>query len=281
MYYYILDTTNVPQKDFERKQAELQNLLTEFNINGELARVTPLRIIQDLVDTAANRGATTLVACGTDQTFYQVLASLKNHDFTLAFIPFVENTQLGKIFGMTDMPTCVKTIAGRRIEKIDVAKIDDNYFIGYLELGIGTQTAKPLGFFSSMKLFSRNSQTIKLRVDDEYNVEAKMMGGLIVNTRGTQINLGNEIGNPQDGYLDLLLIDKLSGTQAARYKSEIQNGIYEKIPGATVVRGKRIEILEPHNLKVYINGREVTSGPTTIEVVPNSLKMIVGKKRTF
>jgi len=38
MYYYILDTHGIPQKDFERNQTELQGLLTEHNINGEMAR---------------------------------------------------------------------------------------------------------------------------------------------------------------------------------------------------------------------------------------------------
>src|SRR3954464_10134913 len=114
MYYYILDPRNIPQKTFERQYSELQSLLTEFNISGEMARITPLRIIQDLVDTAASRGVKTLVACGTDETFNQMLAAVKDRDFTLAFIPFTENTQLGRILGMDDLATCVKTIASRR-----------------------------------------------------------------------------------------------------------------------------------------------------------------------
>src|SRR5258708_3025496 len=122
MYYYILDNHNIPQKEFERNQTELQSLLTEFKISGEMARVTPLRIIPDLVDTGANRGKTNLIACGTDETFQQMLASVKDRDFTLGFIPFTQDTQLGRILGFKDIPSAIRSIAGRRIEKIDAAR---------------------------------------------------------------------------------------------------------------------------------------------------------------
>ena len=281
MYYYILDPHNVPQKDFERSQAELQSLLTEFKVNGETPRVTPLRIISDLVQTAASRGAKTLVACGTDETFNQILACLKDQDLTLAFIPFVPNTQLGRILGMKDLQTAVKTIASRRIEKIDVARINGSYFISYLEIGIGVQTNKDSGIFSLMKLFGSQPITLKMRIDDSYNISSDIMGGLLVNTRGTENRKMGEVGNPQDGFLDLLMLEKLGKFGVARYKKEILKGCYEKIPGASLIRCKKVEFLEPNALRIYIDGKEVARAPSTVEVMPGKLKMIVGKSRTF
>ncbi|MDB4939758.1 MAG: diacylglycerol kinase, catalytic region [Candidatus Doudnabacteria bacterium] len=282
MYFYILDPHNIPQKNFERQQTELQSLLTEFNVSGEMAKITPLRIIQDLVDTAASRGVKTLIACGTDETFNQMLAAVKDRDFTLGFIPFAPNTQLGRILGMDDLATCVKTIASRRTEKIDLAKIDNNYFISYLELGIGSQTNKPLGMLSSIKLFAGSALTeIKMRIDDAYTITSKTMGGLLVNTRGTKMCAGGAIGNPQDGFLDLLLIEKLSRMSAAKYKKEIENGCYENIPSATSVRCTKVEFLEPINYKISVDGIEVAKFPATVELLPQGLKMIVGKNRTF
>jgi diacylglycerol kinase (ATP) len=282
MYFYILDPHNIPQKNFERQQTELQSLLTEFNVTGEMARITPLRIMQDLVDTAASRGVKTLVACGTDETFNQMLAAVKDRDFTLGFIPFIPNTQLGRILGMDDIITCVKTIAGRRTEKLDLARVDNNYFLSYLELGVGTQTNKPMGFFSSIKLFTGAMVSeIKMRIDDSYTITSTTMGGLLINTRGTKMCAGGPIGNPQDGFLDLLLIERLSRMQAAKYKKEIENGCYENIPSATSIRCKKIEFLEPLNYKICVDGLEVAKVPATVEILPQNLKMIVGKNRTF
>ncbi len=281
MYYYIVDPRNIPQKNFERQYSELQSLLTEFNISGEIARITPLRMIQDLVDTAANRGATTLVACGTDETFNQMLVAIKDRDFTLSFIPFAPDAQLGRILGMTDLRTSVKTIAGRRIEKLDLAKINSDYFMSYLELGIGTYTNKAVGMLGSIKIFTGAAVDAKFRIDDSYNISSKMMGGLIANTRGTQMCAGAPIGNPQDGFLDLLLIGKLSRVSAARYKNEFINGCYEKIPGATAIRCKKIEFLEPLNYKIFIDGAEIAKAPAVVQIMPAKLKMIVGRNRTF
>jgi|SRR5579872_114121 len=280
MYYYILDPHNIPQKDFERNLTELQTLLTELKINGEIAKVTPLRIIPELVETAASRGANTLVACGTDETFHQVLASVKDRDFTLAFIPFVPGTQLGKIFGMDDLATSVRTLASRRMEKIDVARIGDLLFLSYLEIGIGTHTHKQTGVFSLMELFKSPSINLKLRIDDSYNISSKVLGGLVIDTRAT--NSGrSQVGNPQDSYLDLLLIEKLNKFSVLRNKKEILSGCYEKIPGSTAIRCKKIEFLEPLNLKICMNGREVIKIPAIAEILPGKLKMIVGKNRTF
>jgi len=281
MYFYILDPHDIPQKNFERNQTELQSLLTEFNISGEMARITPLRIMQDLVDTAATRGVKTLVAFGTDETFNQMLAAVKDRDFTLAFIPFVENTQLGKILGMENLAMCVKTIASRRMEKLDLARIDDNYFISYLELGIGAETNKHLGFFSSLKRFAGSASEIKMRIDDSYTVTSKTLGGLLVNTRGTKMHASGSVGNPQDGFLDLLLIEKLSRFSAAKYKNEIQNGCYENIPGSTLIRCKKVEFLETLGYKIWVDSFEDAKVQAVVELIPKTLKMIDGKHQTF
>ena len=155
---------------FERLQTELQGLLAEFKISGETARVTPLRTVADLVDTASQRGAKTLVACGSDDTFNQMLASLKGRDFTVGFIPFDENSFLAKILGMESIIVGVKTIAARRLEKIDLAKISGNYFISYLEFGVMSQNLKNIGWWNSLKLLSLEPKNYVIRIDNSYNV---------------------------------------------------------------------------------------------------------------
>ena len=281
MYYYILDSHNISQKDFEKAQTELQSLLTEFRINGEIVRVTPLRVIPDLVDIAATRGATTLVACGSDETFYQILASIKDHHFTLGFIPFTNNSQLGKILGMTDLHTCVKTIAGRRIEQLDAATIDGSYFISHLELGIAEHTNQKLGLFGSMKLVTGATKNIKMRIDDSYVIDSEISGALLANTRASRPSKASSIGNPLDGQLDLLLLGKMTQFAAAKYREEIAAGLYELIPGSSVIHCKKVEFLEPAGNRITIGGRETGRFPSVAEIAPRRLKMIVGKNRTF
>lgn len=280
MYYYIVDQNGLPIDKFELLQTQLQGLMAEFKIAGETSRVTPLRSISDLVDTASQRGTKTLVACGSDDTFNLVLAALKGRDFTLGFVPFDENSYLAKILGLDSVFTGVKTIAARRLEKIDLARISGNYFISFLEFGVMSQKLKGLGWWTGMKILSTEPKNLNIRIDGSYNVNISALGGLIVNTRSTSCQ-GKSIANPTDGNLDLLILEKLSKAEILRYRKVIAEGCLEQVPKTTVIKCKKIEFLEPRGTNLSMLGRIVAKFPATVEIIPQRLRMIVGKNRTF
>ena len=280
MHYYILDQHNLPMEKFEKLQTQVLGLLAEFKIAGEASRVTPLRSVQDLVDTASQRGASTLVACGSDDTFNLMLAALKGRDFTLGFIPFDENSNLAKILGIENIFLGAKTIAARRIEKIDLAKISGNYFISYLEFGVMSHNIKNASMWQSLKLLSSESKSFTIRVDDSYNVTINGLGGLAANIRSTSCQ-GEKIANPTDGYLDLLILERLGKMQILKYRNAISDGCLEKVPNTTVIKCKKIQFLEPRGTNLTMLGRVVAKFPSTVEIIPQRLKMIVGKNRTF
>lgn len=280
MYYYILDQNGTPLDKFERMQGQLSGMLAEFKIAGEMTRVTPLRTVQDLVEIASQRGAKTLVACGTDDTFNLMLAALKGRDFTLGFIPLDEKSFLGKILGMQDIFTGVKTIAARRIEKIDLCKIGGSYFISFLEFGVMSQNLKTAGFWSGLKLLSSEAKNLEVRIDDSYNVSLSALGGLAVNIRSTS-SKNQKIANPTDSNLDLLILEPLNKLEILRFRKDIAEGILENVPKSTVIKCKKIEFLQPRGMPLSILGRIITKFPATVEIIPQRLKMIVGKTRTF
>jgi diacylglycerol kinase family enzyme len=280
MYYYIVDQNGLSIDKFELLQTQLQGLLAEFKVSGETARVTPLRSISDLVDTASQRGAKTLVACGSDDTFNLMLAALKGRDFTLGFIPFDENSFLAKILGIADVFTGVKTIAARRLEKIDLARISGNYFISYLEFGVMSQKLKGLGWWTSLKMLSVEPKNLIIRIDNSYNINISALGGLVANIRSTS-GQSQSIANPTDGNLDLLILEKLSKTDILRYRQVIAEGNLELVPKTTVIKCKKIEFLEPRGTNLSMLGRVVAKFPAAVEIIPQRLRLIVGKNRTF
>jgi diacylglycerol kinase family enzyme len=265
---------------YEKMQTELSGLLAEFKISGEMARVTPLRNISDLVDTASSRGCKTLVACGSDDTFNLMLAALKGRDFTLGFIPLDEKSFLGKIFGLDSLFAGAKTIAARRLEKIDLAKIADNYFISFLEFGVLSQNLKTAGWLTNLKLLSSEPKKLSIRIDDSYDLNISALGGLVVNTRSTS-SQAQSIANPTDSHLDLLILEPLNKMQILKYKEAIGEGILEKIPKTTVIKCKKITFNEPRGMALSMLGRVVAKFPATVEIIPQRLRMIVGKNRTF
>ncbi len=280
MHYYILDQGNLQMDKFEKLQTQLSGLLAEFKVAGETARVTPLRTVQDLVNTASQRGATTLIACGSDDTFNLMLAALKGRDFTLGFIPFVESSNLAKILGIDSVFTGVKTMAARRIEKIDLARIADNYFISYLEFGVMSQNIKTAGLWQNLKLLTSESKTFEIRVDNSYTITISGLGGLVANIRSSS-SKSETVANPTDGNLDLLILERLNKLQVLKYRDTIADNSLEKVPNTSVIKCKKIEFLEPRGLNLTMLGRVVAKFPATVEIIPARLKMVVGKNRTF
>jgi diacylglycerol kinase family enzyme len=281
MYYYILDQQNQPLPEFERLQIELQGLIAEFKISGEVARVTPLRNMKDLVETAKQRGVKTLVACGNDDTFNLMLALLEGTDFTFGFIPLDQNSFLAKMLGLDSLRTAVKTIASRRIEKIDVASLGNNHFISYLELGLTTEHAKTIKWWNILQFKSKIKQfTIQAKFDNNYTIEAPSIMAIIANTRSS-IGKEQTIASPTDGYLDFLSIENLGTAQLLKYKDLLAEGRIEEIPGATVIKCKSIEFLEPKGFPVILANRVITKFPTQVSILPSHFKIIVGKNRSF
>jgi diacylglycerol kinase (ATP) len=280
MHYYILDQNSLPMEKFEKLQTELSGLLAEFKVAGEAARVTPLRTVQDLVDTASQRGTKTLVACGNDDTFNLMLAALKGRDFTLGFIPFNETSNLAGLLGIDSVFTGVKTIAARRIEKIDLAKISGSYFISYLEFGVMSHNIKTAGMWQGLKLLSSESKAFTIRVDDSYNITINGLGGLVVNIRSSS-SQNEKIANPTDGNLDLLILERLNKMQILRYRQAIAEGNLEKVPNTSVIKCKKIQFLEPRGFNLTMLGRVVAKFPAMVEIIPQRLRLIVGKNRTF
>jgi diacylglycerol kinase family enzyme len=280
MYYYIFDQGNLPADKYEALQTQTTGLLAEFKIAGETGRVTPLRSIADLIDTASQRGAKTLIACGSDDTFNQMLVALKGRDFVLGFIPFDPQSFLAKILGLDSVFTRVKTIAGRRIEKIDLAKIADNYFLSFLEFGVMSKDIKTAGFFSGLKLLSGEVKNIQIKIDNAYVLKLEALGGMLINARATT-SKNRAIANPTDSHLDLLILEKLSKTEILRYRHLIAQGFLEQVPKTTVIKCRKVEFLEPRGMNLTILGRIVAKLPSTVEIIPQRLRLIVGKNRTF
>ncbi len=280
MYYYILDPQNLDPGKFERQQVELQGLLAEFKVAGEMSRVSSLRTIQDLVETASERGAKTLIACGTDDTFNLMLSYLRGRDFTVGFVPLDEQSYLAKILGVDSLLTSVKTIAGRRLEKIDLATLGSTYFISYVEFGIGSKKLKNLNWWNSMKALSVPEHKFSIRIDNSYTMEISCLGGIIANTRSS-ISSTSTIANPTDGFLDLLILEKLNKFNILKYKQQIIEGRFEEIPHSSVIKCRKVEFLQPQGFPLTMAGRVFAKVPTAIEIIPRRLRMIVGKNRTF
>lgn len=278
MYYYILDAGTLSDAEFERKQTKLLALTHEFNIRGETGRVSPLRHIKDLIETAQRRQVKTLVICGSDDTFNQVLGALAGQQFTLAFVPLVEKTQLADMLGITDMESAVRILAARRITVLDTAKVGNIHFLSYMEFGLTSDSQDKTSLFGFLKRSTRPIQ-FKAQLDDNFEINTECLGGLVVNAKGWQGN--SQIGIPNDGRLDLVIAPAGSIFHSWQSRDKVTRHELLSIPGTSIFPFQKIRIIEPVGLPLTMLGRQILRAPTEISIAPNFLQIIVGRNRTF
>jgi diacylglycerol kinase family enzyme len=279
MYYYIFDPTKLSQKSFERIQNQLYSCLSEYRIGGDISRVTGIRTVQQLVDIAFDRGVKTLVVIGTDDTLQEAISAVRDRDVTLGYVP-VEDSELSRIFGLSGIDASCRTIAQRRVELLDMGVANKNWFFSRLSFGDLEQAG---GGFLGMSILRRatlNTYEVRFLADGKYNAQIKAVAGLIINSRDKSCG-DVRLADPTDGLLDMLLIPDIGRARLWKHRKDLESGCYENIYGCSTIHLKKIEIINPEGLPLKSAGKVIAKTPAVIEVVPKSLKMIVGKERMF
>ncbi len=277
MYYYIVDPENLSQRQFERVQNQLYSCLSEYRVSGETARVTSLRTVNQLVEAAFSHGVKTLVAVGSDETLFDMINAIKGREVVVGFIPLQES-EAAEVLGIKEVDNACRTIASRRIINLDLGRVNQNLFLSKLAFGVNLTATNPFSFSLIRQLFNLPTFEVTFTTND-YRGSHRVVGGLIINSRGG--GCSQSLGNPTDGILDVLLLPKLGRRQLIKHRRSIMKGCFESIPESSLVHLDKIEITSPDGLPLRIGTRVVAKTPATIEIMPNALKIISGKDRTF
>ena len=291
MYHYIVDPSRLPTKNFDRLIGEVYGFLTEYQISGEVHRVTRLRNIHELTDSALKSGAKTVIAIGDDETFLQLLQILAEvPGLVLGFIPLTSQSMVADILGLGNLAESCKAIAQRRVDEFDLAQVNRNYFFTSISFGpwnslLGEMSGK--GIFQGLrvvnKLRSAPPMPISIKIDNNYTVLNNIIAGLIINTRTTSLVSARRglITSSHDNRLDLMLVPKLSGSGLFKYRGELVSAHLEQIPGTTVLHGKHFQIDGPLNATVLSGSLPVARLPLAVSVAPYRLRVIIGRGRTI
>jgi diacylglycerol kinase family enzyme len=281
MYHYIIDPQKIDQRSFERVQNQLYSCLSQLRISGEITRVTTLRSVAQLVESAISRGATTVVAVGHDSTVQEIVNAVGERDVTIGYVP-LRDSELSRILGLTDVVNSCHSLAHRRVESLDLGQIQSNYFLTKVGLGVKLDALQPSSVFDFSKFNQASSLSavpIKMEIDGQFSAEFEVVIGAIFNSRAARGE--GKVANPTDGLLDVLLLPRLTSMNAWRYRNELGSGCLEKIPGCAVMHGKRITVSAPDGLPFYVGDKTLAKAPAIVEALPKRIRMIIGKDRTF
>lgn len=275
MYYYIVDTSKITQRQFNKVQQTLYAAISENRINGEIVRVTGLRTAKQLVETAFFHQANTIVAVGTDETLEEIINLVGERPMIIGYIPLVR-TELSEILGLENVAEACRNLSLRRVAEIDLGVVNEKLFLSKLIFGISLKRGKQdyLGISILKNFINKPAIEIKFDADGKYRGETNIIGGVVMNCT-------RSLGSPNDGLLDVVLLPNLSRMEIFRHRFHILTGEYNLIPRTSVIHVENLEITQPAQTTIYCGTQKLTNTPAQISIKPKALKLIVGRSRTF
>ena len=263
---------------------------------------------------ALNEGFDHIIAVGGDGTLNETLNGffindrLINPAATLSFIPSGTGSDVAKTLGVpTDKTAALHRIASLRAErsrqKLDVGKmtflrLDDSPFTGYFlnvaSFGMSGNVVRfldaspflkrfgsKIAFFtaSMLALGQYSNALVHLRVerDEEIVLDRRIPARLVAAANGRFFGGGMAIAPnaaPNDGLLDVVIVQGLSAVQTAWKFPKIYSGAHLAEDAVSVARGNRLSAHTDATVWIDADGEFPGKLPLTIELLPAALNFI-------
>lgn len=230
-----------------------------------------------------------IVAVGGDGTVNEVASAIVGTDTMLGIVPYGSGNGLARFLGIPmNTPNAIRALNMGRVEMIDSAKVDGQPFFNMAGMGFDAHISevfakrKKRGFFtylvSSIQEFNKyKPETYHIEVDGNvYEREAFMLSFANSSQYGNNAHISPH-ASVQDGLLDICVIKQFPFWRLLEMGMRMLTKRTENTNYLEIIRGKHIHIKRSGPGPVHLDGEpHVTGADTAIELVPNSLKVIVG-----
>ncbi|HRY63556.1 MAG TPA: diacylglycerol kinase family protein [Patescibacteria group bacterium] len=252
MYCYIYDIfTN--QKKYEKQLLKIELLLADLGIAGKTYKLNVLKNLEGVIAEAVNEGIKTIVAVGNDQTVSKIVNLIIDQGLTLGIIPVGENNLLATSLGIKSSEEAGQILAARKIGRLDVGKINDQYFLLGLESG---------------------DSNIVFDLKD-YNIQPRDNNGAV----GLyNINISNYEfrADPEDGIMEAVFAPKKQVWWQNIWHKE---GAKPERISVFPVRGLIINH-QKKPITINVDRQRTIKTPAVVEVLKNKLRVIIGKEKS-
>ena len=246
MYLYIYDAF-LNQPKYATLLAKIEQRVTDLDIKGRIARLSILKNLKELVSDAVKEGVKTVVAIGDDQTFARVINVVADLDVVLGIIPVDDKSRVAKILGVPPRELACEVVSGRIIKKLDLGKINNQYFMRSAEVA-NAPVSLLCGAFQIAPTTS------------EHTIE-------LCNFSHEEIHC-----DPTDGIMEAIITPR---------RSSLFSG--SKPLKSTILPFRKLVInsLVGEPVSIVTDKQLIMKTPAKIEIVPGRLRVIVGGQRSF
>ncbi|HEX7117654.1 MAG TPA: diacylglycerol kinase family protein [Longimicrobiales bacterium] len=249
-----------------RTRPELERELTRRGIDFVLEETERPGHAVELARAAAARGAPIVVAAGGDGTIHEVANGLLQARGdgaaprpALGIVPIGTGNDFVKaVLGGIDRGPAYDALAARHVRDFDVGRAEweggTEYFVNGVGTGIDVEVVRQMrrlprlhGVFSYLVALVRalakfDAIPLRIRVDDE-TTERKVM--IIAVANGHCLGGGFYVcpdARPDDGLLDVCIVDELNLLGVARVLPRILRGTHGRMPNVKLDRAEAVEI---------------------------------------
>ncbi len=260
MHIYIYDSF-LSNKKYDSAIAKIETRITDLGLNGKIIRLSLLQSLADSVRDEIRKGAKTIVAVGNNNLLHQCVNAVARAYSSPSLIPTVpvgfipvgsKNTSIATRIGVPSGVDACNVLSARRIEKLDLGKINNTYFLSEATISTVGST---------------------VNVNDDYSIEISETGKIAI------INLSDAFKLPsiykssaKDGRLEFCIKTK---------KSNKFLTIGNKENSTSVFSFTKLLIENKQNKALLLDSVVELDTPATIRLSKKKLNLIVGKGRTF
>lgn len=253
MYYYIYDTFLAGQK-YTKTLHKIENRVHDLGINGKIGRLAVLKNLDDIIKRAYQDGARNFIAVGNDDTLHKVISACGEMDVTVGYIPIGGDNYMAQLLGIQSEELACDVLSARIVRIADLGKVNNHYFFSSITMSL-----------SEFQLNCDNSYAVKSEQKD-YSIKV-----LNVNTLNQSQKFLENV-RAEDGWLNILIHKDVPKTSLIRIfkKGEGKDSIF---PVKHAVLGSSKEAT------ALVDGYKSFKLPLDLQIIPKSLKIVVGKNR--
>lgn len=254
LYAYLYDDF-LADPSFTKVIANIETRCSALGIQGRTARLAIFRSPKELVEGLVREGAQTIVIVGNDKTFEKVMWFLPDLPVTVGYIPVCEPCGIGCLLGIPQGDAACDVIAARRIETLDVGRLDDRYFL------------------TDIRIPDARAQ---VDVEGNYRIGPSSAGTVCIRNLGGVSADGISVSDAKDGLLELTVepikapaVSRIPFWKSAPRQTESSTRLFLKHGG--------IQSREP--VDVTVDGHVMNGFSFSIGIEPDRLKVITGRMK--
>jgi len=278
MYYYIFDSfLNNPQ--YEKQVQDINASLNELTVQGERARVSPVRRLPDIMRDAFSKKIETIVMIGNETSLAAAVPFALHYNFILGYFPIDPEDALGKQLGVDTPQNAGRALAARRIEQIYPLSVNNEYFLTRIDAQISSAKR---GFFSFLR-GGGEAAPVKILFDENFFVSGDFEELTIFNTPSESSNplVSSKRISPSDRVFEVAFKARLPKFRTMKERTGIDRNVYKDMSPYNLLKASKIEIVEPHGLNFVYGSSVISKAPCVVTAAEQKLKLIVGRNREF